>query len=244
MSSDDSRRAGQGGTVRLQDFAAFKYWNDWVANLGSVWTEQLNDLSATWEHIQKGEYPASRWLPDAARLWASWAKAAEKLGTLPLQWSQASERLPVALFVLDGAAETTDPQEVTIATRRRVEGPLHVTALHGGSGQVIPRKLVRVRRVGNGDGIGIKLVDLGQLRQEGRQGGGLRPGQYSGAVYIREQARNIPVALVQALVEDDAEPDAPADTGGSAGAGAGAGPRDDAGSPSGPKRASTRSRAR
>lgn len=195
MLPSDDRRAK---TVRVQDFFTFRYLNDLFTTGGGIWTDQFKQMASSWEEMQRPDYSISRWLPDAISMWGNWARAVERMSTVHLTSTAASHSPPVAVFVIDHTADTTDPREVMVpAGVGRHEEVRNTSLTHNAGGPPIPANHVMVRPSPVGGNLSVKLVGIKDVR--------LRQGQYSGAVYVRRDGHNKMVALIHVMVDETTE---------------------------------------
>ncbi|MEP6652163.1 MAG: hypothetical protein ABJA82_02330 [Myxococcales bacterium] len=192
MLPSDDRRAK---TVRVQDFFTFRYLNDLFTTGGGIWTDQFKQMASSWEEMQRPDYSFSRWLPDAMSIWGNWARAVERMSTVHLTSTAASHSPPVAVFVIDRTADTTDPRELMVpAGVGRHEEVRNTSLTHNAGGPAIPANHVMVRPSAVGGNLSVKLVGIKDVS--------LRQGQYSGAVYVPRDGHNKMVALIHVMVDE------------------------------------------
>jgi hypothetical protein len=212
MNTDQDRNVG---TAMTDAPTGTDYWSDLLQASLPFFESQLNLLADALAQMQprKRSYGGTQYLQDVISTWDGWAT----LVMTSLQFGATPQHLPTLNFIVDGDAELVGPMGTSTSVSLppgvttfvtdlcRIGGRTADSGLTEGPHSIDASRHVRTQLSPAGDRVEVTLVDLGRGQSE-RDGRGIVPGLYVGAVYAMEAETRRPLAVVYVLVK---EPPAP-----------------------------------
>jgi hypothetical protein len=190
-------------------------WSDLLQASLPFFESQLNVLADALAQMQmrKGSYGGSQYIQDVISTWEGWAT----LVMTSLQFGTTPQGLPALSLIVDGDAELVGPMGTPTSVLLPPGVTTVVTDLHRIGGRATgdgptaePQSIdasrhVRAQLSPARDRVEVTLVDLGRGQSE-RDGRGIVPGLYVGAVYAMEAETRRPLAVLYVLVEESPVP--------------------------------------